>query len=151
MKYCRKEDDVFYHMVMTNTNTKTKTKTKTKCIEDTTYAIFSKSREFKDIKYHHFITSPLHHFITSSLHHFIAASLHHFITSSQTRPDQTRDQTRPDQDQDQDRPGQLREDQRRLRSRGPNSRTCVLVTLHLHPHFFGSDAPDRTDHMSPIS
>jgi len=55
MKYCRKEDDVFYHMVITKTNTKTKTKTK--CIEDTTYAIFSKSREFKDIKFHHFITS----------------------------------------------------------------------------------------------
>ena len=47
MKYCRKEDDVFYHAVMT----KTKTKTKTKCIEDPTYAIFSKSSEFKDIKY----------------------------------------------------------------------------------------------------
>ena len=43
MKYCRKEDDVFYHTVMT----KTKTKTKTKCREDPTYAIFSKSREFK--------------------------------------------------------------------------------------------------------
>ena len=42
MKYCRKEDDVFYHTVMT--------KTKTKCIKDPTYAIFSKSREFKDIK-----------------------------------------------------------------------------------------------------
>ena len=47
MKYCRKEDDVFYHMVMTNKNTKTKTK----CIEDPTYAIFSKSRQFKDITY----------------------------------------------------------------------------------------------------
>ena len=46
MKYCRKEDDVFYHTVMTKT--KTNTKTKTKCIEDPTYAIFSKSREFKD-------------------------------------------------------------------------------------------------------
>ena len=41
MKYCQKEDDVFYHTVMTNT------KTKTKCIEDPIYAIFSKSREFK--------------------------------------------------------------------------------------------------------
>ena len=40
MKYCRKEDDVFYHTVMT--------KTKTKGIEDPTYAIFSKSRELKD-------------------------------------------------------------------------------------------------------
>ena len=29
MKYCRKEDDVFYHTVMTNTKTKTYTKTKT--------------------------------------------------------------------------------------------------------------------------
>ena len=47
MKYCCNEDDVFYHIVKTNT----KTKTKTKCIEDPTYAIFSKSREFKDIKY----------------------------------------------------------------------------------------------------
>ena len=47
MKYCRKEDDVFYHTVMT----KTKTKTKTKCIEDPTYAIFLKSREFKGFKY----------------------------------------------------------------------------------------------------
>ena len=28
MKYCRKEDDVFYHMVMTNTNTNTNTNTK---------------------------------------------------------------------------------------------------------------------------
>ena len=46
MMYYRKEDDIFYHMVMTNTNTKTKTNTK--CIEDPTYAIFSKSREFKD-------------------------------------------------------------------------------------------------------
>ena len=44
MKYCRKEDDVFYHTVMTKTNTKTKTK----CIEDPTYAIFSKSREVED-------------------------------------------------------------------------------------------------------
>ena len=51
MKYCRKEDDVFYHTVMTKTKTKTKTKAKTKCIEDPTYAIFSKSSEFKDIKY----------------------------------------------------------------------------------------------------
>ena len=33
---------------MTKTKTKTNTKTKTKCIEDPTYAIFSKSREFKD-------------------------------------------------------------------------------------------------------
>ena len=41
-KYCRKEDDIFYHMVMTNTKTKTKTKT---------YAIFLKSREFRYIKY----------------------------------------------------------------------------------------------------
>ena len=29
MKYCCNEDDVFYHIVMTNTKTKTKTKTKT--------------------------------------------------------------------------------------------------------------------------
>ena len=47
------EDDVFYQPVMTNTKTKTKTKTKTNCteLEDPTYAIFSKSSEFKDIKY----------------------------------------------------------------------------------------------------
>ena len=39
--------------------------------------------------------------------------------SCQTRPDQTRpDQTRPDQ--------------RRLQSCGPNSRTCVLVSISLH-------------------
>ena len=74
MKYCRKEDDVFYHTAMTNTNTKTKTKR----IDDPTYAIFLKSSEFKDIKY---------------------------------------DQTRPDQGT--------------LRSRGPNSRTCVLVLSDL--------------------
>ena len=54
----------------------TKTKTKTKCIEDPTYAIFLKSREFKDIKY---------------------------------------DQTRTEK--------------RRIQSRGPNSRTCVLVSV----------------------
>ena len=29
MKYYHKEDDVYYHLVMTNTNTKTITKTKT--------------------------------------------------------------------------------------------------------------------------
>ena len=29
MKYCRKEDDVFYHTVMTKTKTKTETGTKT--------------------------------------------------------------------------------------------------------------------------
>ena len=67
MKYCHKEDDAFYHTVITNINTKTNTKTKTKCIEDPTYAIFSKSSEFKDINY------------------------------DQTRPDQTRpDQDRPE-------------------------------------------------------
>ena len=43
MKYCRKEDHVFYHTVMT--------RPKAKCIEDPTYAIFLKSRQFKDIKY----------------------------------------------------------------------------------------------------
>ena len=35
----------------TKTNTKTKTMTKTLCLKDISYAIFSKSREFKDIKY----------------------------------------------------------------------------------------------------
>ena len=77
-KYCRKEDDIFYHMVMTNTKTKTKTKT--------TYAIFLKSREFRYIKY------------------------------DQIRPDQVR-------------PGQTRSEKRRIQSRGPNSRTCVLVYI----------------------
>ena len=55
-------------MTNTNTNTETKTKINTKCIEDPTYAIFSKSRQFKDINY------------------------------DQTRPGQTRaDQNRPGQ------------------------------------------------------
>ena len=35
----------------TKTKTKTRTRTRTKCIGDPTYAIVSKSREFKDIKY----------------------------------------------------------------------------------------------------
>ena len=58
MKYCCKEDDVFYYTVMTitkkktnaktNTKTTTNTKTKTMCIEDPTYAIFLKSKELKD-------------------------------------------------------------------------------------------------------
>ena len=53
MKYCCNEDDVFYHIVMTNTKTKTKTmtKTNTKCTEHPTYAIFLKSWEFRDIRY----------------------------------------------------------------------------------------------------
>ena len=40
-------------MTMTKTHTKTKTmaKTKTKCLKDPSYAIFSKSREFKDFRY----------------------------------------------------------------------------------------------------
>ena len=38
-------------MTMTNTKTKTKTMTKTKCLKDPSHAIFSKSREFKDIRY----------------------------------------------------------------------------------------------------
>ena len=38
-------------MTMTKTNTHTKTMTKTKCSKDPTYAIFLKSRGFKDIKY----------------------------------------------------------------------------------------------------
>ena len=36
-------------MIMTKTNTTTKTHTK--CLKDPSYAIFSKSREFKDIRY----------------------------------------------------------------------------------------------------
>ena len=53
MKYCCNEDDVFYHIVMTNTKTKTKTmtKTNTKCTEHPTYAIFLKRRQFKYINY----------------------------------------------------------------------------------------------------
>ena len=35
----------------TNTKTKTKTMRKTKCSKDPSHAIFSKSREFKDIRY----------------------------------------------------------------------------------------------------
>ena len=35
----------------TKTNTKTKTMTKTKCSKDPSHAIFSKSWEFKDIRY----------------------------------------------------------------------------------------------------
>ena len=35
----------------TNTKTKTKTITKTKCSKDPSHAIFSKSWEFKDIRY----------------------------------------------------------------------------------------------------
>ena len=35
----------------TKTKTNTKTVTKTKCIKDPSHAIFSKSREFKDIRY----------------------------------------------------------------------------------------------------
>ena len=59
-------------MTMTKTNTHTKTKTKTKCSKDPTYAIFLKSRGFKDIKYDN-------------------------MSADQTRPDQTRpDQTRED-------------------------------------------------------
>ena len=37
-------------MTMKMTHTKTNTKTKTKCLETPLYAIFSKCREFKDIK-----------------------------------------------------------------------------------------------------
>ena len=51
MKYCCNEDDVFYHIVMTKTKTKTMTNTNTKCTQHPTYAIFLKSRQFKDIKY----------------------------------------------------------------------------------------------------
>ena len=35
----------------TKTKTKTKTMTKTKCPKDPSYAIFSKSKKFKDIRY----------------------------------------------------------------------------------------------------
>ena len=38
-------------MTMTKTHAKTKTKTKTKCLKDPSHARFSKSREFKDIRY----------------------------------------------------------------------------------------------------
>ena len=49
-----KADDTHYPgMTMTKTNThrKTYTKTKTKCSKDPTYAIFLKSRWFKDITF----------------------------------------------------------------------------------------------------
>ena len=39
-------------MAMTETNTYKKTKTNTKCFQDTMYAIFIKSRGFKDLKYY---------------------------------------------------------------------------------------------------
>ena len=35
----------------TETKTKTMTKTKTKCLKDPSHTIFSKSRDFKDIRY----------------------------------------------------------------------------------------------------
>ena len=38
-------------MTMTKTHTKTKTMTKTKYLKEPSYAIFSKSKKFKDIKY----------------------------------------------------------------------------------------------------
>ena len=50
MKYCRKDDDVFYHMVMTNTMTKTQntqTQHMAKCQKDPTYGIFLKRGLFK--------------------------------------------------------------------------------------------------------
>ena len=37
-------------MIMTETKTNTKTKTDTKCFQDLMYAIFIKSREFKNLK-----------------------------------------------------------------------------------------------------
>ena len=39
--------------------TKTKTKTKKECLKDPTYAIFSESRGFKDIKYHILTSQPV--------------------------------------------------------------------------------------------
>ena len=42
----------------TDTKTKTNTKTKTKCLKDPSHAIFSKSREFKDIKYDTYRIQP---------------------------------------------------------------------------------------------
>ena len=38
-------------MTKTKTKTKTKTMAKTKCLKDPSHAIFSKGREFKDIRY----------------------------------------------------------------------------------------------------
>ena len=55
--HCWKAEEIVFHSVMTmtktKTNTKTKTKTmiKTKCSKDQSHAIFSKSWEFKDIRY----------------------------------------------------------------------------------------------------
>merc|ERR1711989_132509 len=59
LKYCRKEDDLFYHMVMTNTKTKTNTITKytnthtqhiVRFQKDPTCGIFLKRGLFKGIK-----------------------------------------------------------------------------------------------------
>ena len=86
------------------TNTNTKTKTKTKFLKDPTCAIFLKSLGFKDIKYDTHASSARHQRIIS------ASSAHHqCIISASSAHHQTR-------------PGQ-----RRLQSRGPNSRTFVLV------------------------
>ena len=49
-------------------------KTKTKCLKDPTYAIFSESRGFKDIKYHILSSQPVN-----------------FSLVNQTRPDQDRE------------------------------------------------------------
>ena len=45
-------------MTKTHTKTKTKTMTKTKCLKDPSHAIFSKSMEFKDIKYDTLLRPP---------------------------------------------------------------------------------------------
>ena len=82
------------------------TKTKTKCIEDPTYAIFLKSRELKDTDAE----------ITKTK--CIEDPTWAIFSKSREFKGFKYDQTGPD------RTGP---DRRRIQSRGPNSRTCVLV------------------------
>ena len=57
------------------------TKAKTKCWKDPTYAVFWKSRRFKDFKHdNHYLPSPAHLIFSASGHHqciISASSLHH--------------------------------------------------------------------------
>ena len=80
----------------------TKTKTKTKCMEDPTYAIFLKSRGFKDTDAE----------ITKTKTKFIEDQTFAVFLKSRGFKD-------------------IKYDHTRLQSRGPNSRTCVPVAVHL--------------------
>ena len=125
MKYCQKEDDVFYHTVMT--------KTKTKCTEDPTYAIFSNSREFKDTDAEITKTNTKTYTKTKTetktrtKTKCIKDPTYAIFLKSREPLDIKYDQTRPDQV----RPGQTRTEKRRIQSCRPNSRTCVLVYVGL--------------------